>query len=144
MTARICVLLAASFALGIALPATATAESVAFKAELKGSSEVPPNQSQGTGTVDATFDTESKAFVWTIDYSGLSGDATAAHFHGPAAADANAGPVIPMEGSLTSPIKGEATLTDEQATQLQDGMWYFNLHTAQYPDGELRGQMAKQ
>jgi hypothetical protein len=143
MTLRISLLMA-SVAIGLAVAPAAYAESIAFKAELKGSEEVPPNDSAGTGTVAATFDTESKAFVWTIEYSGLTGDATAAHFHGPAAAGANAGPVIPIDGALASPIKGEATLTDEQATQLQDGMWYFNVHTAQYPDGELRGQVTKQ
>ena len=143
MTVHISALIAA-VAIALAVPTVANAESIAFTADLKGSSEVPPNESQGTGTVEATFDTESKAFAWTIEYSGLTGDATAAHFHGPAAPDANAGPVVPIEGSLASPIEGEATLTDEQATQLQDGMWYFNIHTAQYPDGELRGQVTKQ
>lgn len=138
------ILLAACFATIVAGVPAANAESIAFKADLKGSSEVPPNDSAGTGTVEATFDTESKAFVWTIDYSGLTGDATAAHFHGPAAPDATAGPVVPIEGSLASPIKGEATLDDQQATDLQAGMWYFNVHTAQYPDGELRGQVLKQ
>ena len=137
------ILLAACFATIVAGVPAANAESIAFKADLKGSSEVPPNDSAGTGTVEATFDTESKAFVWTIDYSGLTGDATAAHFHGPAAPDATAGPVVPIEGSLASPIKGEATLDDQQATDLQAGMWYFNVHTAQYPDGELRGQVLK-
>ncbi len=138
------VLLAACFTTIVAGVPAANAESIAFKADLKGSSEVPSNDSAGTGTVEATFDTESKAFVWTIDYSGLTGDATAAHFHGPAAPDATAGPVVPIEGSLASPIKGEATLDDQQATDLQAGMWYFNVHTAQYPDGELRGQVLKQ
>jgi hypothetical protein len=143
MTVHISALIAA-VAIALAVPTVANAESIAFTADLKGSSEVPPNDSQGTGSVEATFDTESKAFAWTIEYSGLTGDATAAHFHGPAAPDANAGPVVPIEGSLASPIEGEATLTDEQAGQLQDGMWYFNVHTAQYPDGELRGQVTKQ
>jgi hypothetical protein len=143
MTVHISALIAA-VAIALAVPTVANAESIAFTADLKGSSEVPPNDSQGTGSVEATFDTESKAFAWTIEYSGLTGDATAAHFHGPAAPDANAGPVVPIEGSLASPIEGEATLTDEQASQLQDGMWYFNVHTAQYPDGELRGQVTKQ
>jgi len=142
MTVRISALIAA-VAMAVALPMAANAESIAFAADLKGSSEVPANDSQGTGTVEATFDTESNAFIWTIEYSGLTGDATAAHFHGPAAPDENAGPVVPIEGSLASPIEGEATLTEEQASQLQDGMWYFNIHTAQYPDGELRGQVTK-
>ena len=80
-------------------------------------------------------------FTWTVTYEGLTGDATAAHFHGPAAADATAGPVVPIDGDLASPIEGSATLTEEQATQLQDGMWYFNVHTAAHPDGEIRGQV---
>jgi hypothetical protein len=142
MTIRIPVLVA-GVAMALMLPAAGYAESITFKSDLKASEEVPPANSQGTGTVDATFDTDSKAFTWTVTYSGLTGDATAAHFHGPAAAGANAGPVIPIEGALASPIKGEATLTEAQATQLQDGMWYFNLHTAQFPDGELRAQLTK-
>jgi hypothetical protein len=131
-------------ALGFALiAAPASAETVAYTAELSGKSEVPPNDSAGSGSVEASFDTDSKMLTWTITYSNLTGDATAAHFHGPAAAGANAGPVVPIEGSLASPIEGSATLTDAQADDLDAGMWYFNVHTAQYPDGELRGQLAK-
>ena len=134
----------AASAIGFALVvAPAFAETIAYTTELSGKSEVPPNDSPGTGSVEASYDTDSKAFSWTITYSNLTGDATAAHFHGPAAADANAGPVIPIEGSLASPIEGSATLTDAQAADLAAGMWYFNVHTAQYPDGELRGQLAK-
>lgn len=119
----------------------AFAEEVKFSADLAGTAEVPPNDSAGTGKVDATLDTETKMFTWNITYDGLGGDATAAHFHGPAAEGENAGPVVPIDGALASPISGNATLTDEQITQLQGGMWYFNLHTAEYPDGEIRGQV---
>ena len=122
----------------------AFAATVNFTATLNGASEVPPNDTGGTGTVQATLDTDAKAFSWTIEYSGLTGDATAAHFHGPAAADANAPPVVPIEGNLVSPIAGTATLTDAQIADLQNGMWYFNVHTAQYPDGEIRGQLTAQ
>ena len=41
----------------------------------------------------------------------------------------NAPPVITIK-SLPSPMKGEATLTDSQISDLQAGMWYFNIHTA--------------
>lgn len=119
----------------------AYAEMLKFSADLKGASEVPPTDSAGTGKVDATLDTETKVFTWTITYEGLSGDATAAHFHGPAAEGANADPVVPLADPLASPINGNATLTDEQITQLQGGQWYFNLHTAKFPDGEIRGQV---
>ena|SRR5436190_1240521 len=121
----------------------AFAEMVSYKADLKASSEVPPNDSKGTGAVDASYDTTSKKFSWTITYSGLTGPATAAHFHGPAAANANAPPVVPLSGNLASPIKGDATLTDAQATDLQAGRWYFNVHTDANKGGELRGQVVK-
>ena len=140
MTIRIASLAAiASAAMLLAGPAYA--ETLNMTAELSGGAEVPANDSPGTGTLEATYDTETMLFTWTVTYEGLTGDATAAHFHGPAAADATAGPVIPIEGDLASPIEGSATLTEEQATQLQDGLWYFNVHTAEYPDGEIRGQV---
>ena len=123
----------------MAMPAFA--EEVKFSADLAGTAEVPPNDSAGTGKVDATLDTETKMFTWNITYDGLGGEATAAHFHGPAAEGENAPPVVPIDGALASPIAGNATLTDEQITQLQGGMWYFNVHTAEYPDGEIRGQV---
>ena len=119
------------------------AETVSYKADLKGSAEVPANDSKGTGTVDANYDTASKKLAWTITYSGLTGPATAAHFHGPAAAGANAPPVVPVTGALTSPIKVDAALTDAQLADLQAGRWYFNIHTDANKGGELRGQVVK-
>jgi hypothetical protein len=119
------------------------AETVSYKADLKGSAEVPANDSKGTGTVDAKYDTASKKLAWTITYSGLTGPATAAHFHGPAAAGANAPPVLPLSGTLISPIKGDAALTDAQLADLQAGRWYFNIHTDANKGGEIRGQVVK-
>ena len=65
----------------------ALAETMHFKASLSGPAETPPTDSKGTGTVDATYDGATKTLAWTINYSGLSGPALAAHFHGPAAAE---------------------------------------------------------
>ena len=42
-----------------------------------------------------------------------------------------------------SPLKGEATLTDAQAADLQAGKYYFNIHTAANKGGEIRGQVTK-
>ncbi len=121
----------------------AFAESMSFKADLKASNEVPPVESKGSGTLTATYDTASKSLNYTADYSGLTGDATAAHFHGPAAAGQNAGVVVPVTGSAANPIKGSATLTDAQAADLMAGRWYFNIHTAANKGGEIRGQVEK-
>ena len=120
---------------------TALAAQVNLSAMLTGTEEVPANTSPGTGTLEATYDSDSNVLNYTVTYSGLTGDATAAHFHGPAAPGENAPPAVPVEGSLASPISGTATLTDAQEAELLGGQWYFNVHTAQYPDGELRGQV---
>ena len=120
---------------------TALAAQVNLSAMLTGTEEVPANTSPGTGTLEATYDSDSNVLNYTVTYSGLTGDPTAAHFHGPAAPGENAPPAVPVEGSLASPISGTATLTDAQEAELLGGQWYFNVHTAQYPDGELRGQV---
>ena len=123
--------------------APAMAETVNFTADLTAASVVPPTDSAATGKVEATFDTETKVFTWTVTYDGLSGPASGAHFHGPAKEGENADPVVPIEGDLASPINGNATLDDQQATDLQGGLWYFNVHTEKFPDGEIRGQVVK-
>jgi hypothetical protein len=118
------------------------AETVALKADLKGSNEVPPNNSTATGTATATLDTQTRILTYHITFAGLSGPVVAAHFHGPSAASGNAGIALPFK-STQSPIEGTATLTETQAADLLAGKWYANLHTAANPGGELRGQMTK-
>jgi hypothetical protein len=130
-------------ALCLAGAAGAQAEEVSYNAKLDGASETPPNDTKGTGMVKAKFDTSSKMLSWNVDYSGLTGPATAAHFHGPAPVGAAAGVMVPLSGSLASPISGSATLTDEQAKALAEGTMYFNIHTAAHKAGEIRGQMRK-
>ena len=119
------------------------AETILYKATLTGASETPPNDSKGAGTLAASFDTATKKLDWTIDYSGLTGPAVAAHFHGPAPVGKPAPVEVPLQSPLDSPMKGSATLTDAQAKDLTDGMMYFNIHTAEHKPGEIRGQLEK-
>ncbi|MHC4047447.1 CHRD domain-containing protein [Bradyrhizobium sp. 23AC] len=132
----------AALALGaIAFAGPASAEKL--KATLDGKSEVPATTTSGTGTADLDYDAASKKLSWTVTYSGLSGPATAAHFHGPAEAGKNAGVALAIPNATTSPVKGEATLTDAQAADLLGGKLYVNIHTAANPGGEIRGQVTK-
>ena len=120
------------------------AATINLKADLKASSEVPAKDSAGVGTLTATLDTDTKEFKYRIEFSGLTGPVVAAHFHGPAAEGANAKPQLPIKVSpIATPIEGKATLTPEQAKDLTDGKWYFNLHTSANPGGEIRGQIVK-
>jgi hypothetical protein len=132
----------ATLALGaVAFAGPASAEKL--KATLDGKSEVPATTSSATGTADLDYDAASKKLSWTVTYSGLSGPATAAHFHGPAEAGKNAGVAVPIPNAAASPVKGEATLTDAQAADLLGGKYYINIHTAANPGGEIRGQVMK-
>jgi hypothetical protein len=136
--------LAVALLLSLAMPTYA--ETAQFKADLTAASEVPPNQTTGTGTLTATYDSATKQLSWKGSFSGLSGPATAAHFHGPAEPGKNAGVVmwISTKGApFASPFEGSATLTDAQASDLMDGRYYVNIHTAANPGGELRGQLNK-
>jgi len=119
------------------------AEMLHYKATLTAAAETPPTTSTGSGTLTATFDTDSKKLEWTAEYSGLTGPAVAAHFHGPAPVGKAAPIEVPLQAPLDSPMKGSATLTDAQAKDLMDGMMYINIHTAANKPGEIRGQMEK-
>jgi hypothetical protein len=135
-------LLAATALAVLMAAAPAYAEVLNISVELSGTAEVPANDSAGKGTLEATYDTDSNVLKYTITYEGLTGPVTAAHFHGPADAGANAPPVVPIpDDKLMSPIEGEATLTEEHEADLQAHKWYFNIHTEAHPDGELRGQL---
>jgi hypothetical protein len=133
----------ATLALGAAIVFAGPAFAEKMKATLDGKSEVPPNASAGKGTADIDYDPASKKLSWKVTYSGLSGPATAGHFHGPADADKNAGVAVPITNIATSPVEGSATLTDAQAADLVAGKYYVNIHTAANPGGEIRGQVKK-
>jgi hypothetical protein len=120
----------------------ARAETVNLKATMNAASEVPPNDSKATGTVTVTYDTGSKLVSWKGSYSGLTGPATAAHFHGPAEAGKNAAVAVPIANPTPS-FEGSATLTDAQAADLLAGRYYVNVHTDANKPGEIRGQVTK-
>ena len=115
--------------------------SMSMNSRLTGANEVPPVATDGSGTVDASFNKDTNVLTWKVTYSGASGPVTAGHIHGPAMAGANAGVVIPFTGSVASPFEGKATLTAAQVADLMAGRYYVNLHTAKNPGGELRAQL---
>jgi len=135
-------LAALACAAALAVASTAMAANVNLKADLKGSSEVPPTDSKGSGSVTATFDTASKKLSWKGSVSGLTGPATAAHFHS-GEVGKNGGVAVPIAGADKGAFEGSATLTDAQADDLMAGKWYVNVHTAANKGGEIRGQVTK-
>lgn len=126
-------------ALGIAgALSPAWAEEMMFSTELTGAAQVPPVETEATGTAEVTVDTEAMTVSWTMTTEGLSGDPVAAHFHGPAGPEETAPPVIDISENM---MEGSAEITAEQMQMIQDGMTYINVHTEANPDGEIRGQV---
>ena len=113
---------------------------VAMSTALRAANEVPANTSPATGTVDAVLNKDTNLLRWKITHTGLTGPATAGHFHGPAAVAANAGVALGWS-TVESGSEGSATLTAAQAADLMAGNWYANIHTKANPGGEIRGQM---
>lgn len=82
-------------------------------------------------------------------FTDLSGNATAAHIHGPADFNSNAGVLFNLaNGGFTlntsassGSATGTTTLTAGQETDLLAGNYYVNIHTATNAGGEIRGNL---
>ena len=103
------------------------------------------NTSTGTGALTGTYNSSTNKLVYNITWTGLTGTAAALHFHGPALAGVNAAVAVGL--TITNPAaaggaSGEITITEAHEADLLAGRWYWNVHTAAYPGGEVRGQVA--
>lgn len=130
-------------------------DTVDFVATLSGGAEVPPNNSPATGTVAVTYNKANRELQYTINYSGLTSNLVAAHFH--VAPPGVNGPVVIPITIGPSPITGRVTLTDIRennssairfrAQDLENFLFaqgmYVNLHTQRFPGGEIRGDISR-
>jgi len=114
-----------------------------ISATMNGAQESPAVTTNGAGTVTGTYDKSTKTLTYNVTWTNLSGNATIAHFHGPAATGTNAGIVIPFTFTAgATSATGTTTLTAQQESDLLDGLWYANVHTQAHGGGEIRGQVA--
>jgi len=116
-------------------------ENYAVSATLSGSKEVPSTPSTGTGTLTGNYNAKDNVLTYSTSWSGLTGTATMAHFHGPASATETAPPVLTLV-IVGNGSTGVQNLTDAQEQDLLNGKWYLNVHTGTYPNGEIRGQVS--
>ncbi|HKF73359.1 MAG TPA: CHRD domain-containing protein [Stellaceae bacterium] len=123
--------------------ATAPAATLTWKAHLTAKDEVPPNASTGTGDGTFTLNTATNELTWSVTFSGLTGPATVAHIHGPAAPGQNANPVVGFDPpkAAAGEIKGSNVILKSQVEDIKAGKWYANIHTAANKGGEIRGQL---
>ncbi len=126
------------------------ASTMTYTATLNGAQEPSPSLGTGTGFLTLTGD------ILTVNetFTGLSGDATAAHIHCCAAPGVSAGVVLPFTGfpgmtagtftetfDLSKFAFGSGVTEASFIEGLNGGLAYLNIHDAKYPGGEIRGQI---
>ena len=110
-----------------------------------GAQEIPSNMATGTATLTGTYDAKNNSLNYTINWTGLSNIATAAHFHGPATATETASPIVDITigtNGINGNASGTVTVTDAVEVALLTGKVYYNIHTVLFPNGEIRSQVA--
>jgi uncharacterized protein (TIGR03118 family) len=115
-----------------------------FTVTMNGPSEVPPTTSTGTGL--GTLFLSGNVLSYSINYSGLTGPAIAAHVHGPGDVTQSVGVLFPLNGfsGASGALSGTETLTADELADLITGNAYANIHTAINQNGEIRGQILLQ
>ncbi len=97
-----------------------------------------------SGTMTGRYAPQTRRLTYTITWNRLSSNPIAMHFHGPATPETVAPPVVPITGfpvSTSGSVSQTVTLTEEQAQQMLNGQWYFNVHSVNFPGGEVRGHV---
>ena len=119
---------------------SANAAMVFMKANLANEVGVVGN---GEGSAFVTYDTTTHMATWAINYRNLTSQYLFSHFHGPATPQQQAAVQVNIDlvGS-PSPLVGTSTaLTPQQEADLLAGRYYINLHTMNFPVGEIRGHV---
>ena len=147
----------------------AKADQLAFVTTLTGAQEVPPTGSPGIGSALVTLDTATNMLTVNVSFSGLLSPTIASHIHcctlpGANAMVATAVPTFPgfplgvttgtylqtFDLTLASTYNPAfitahgGTVAGAQAAfiaGLLNGETYLNIHTSQFPGGEIRGQL---
>jgi Cu/Zn superoxide dismutase len=145
-------MLLASAVLGIALAVTASvsarpqATSIQIRTVMNAAQEVPAptgdvSGARGVFTATVTKSEAGASIAWQLSFSGLTGNAVAAHIH--QAATGSPGPVVlALCGPCQSPMSGTGNLTQAALDALEAGDAYVNVHTPTNGAGEIRGQLA--
>jgi len=137
--------------LGQLVPVTAgpcTPTSTLFVANMTGNQEVPPTGSAATGTAIIQLQPDGQTLVAQVTTQNLPLDQVIlAHIHSPAPPGVNA-PVrvnlfLGPQGTFTNPFTGTMfpPAPPDVLNDMRNGQAYFNVHTVQFPGGEIRGQI---
>jgi hypothetical protein len=108
---------------------------------MNGASEVSSTASPGTGS--GLMNIISNNLSYSFTFTNLLSAATFGHIHGPAGTTNNAGVLVPftVPTATAGSFSGTALLTSQTLLDIISGLTYANIHTTNYPGGEIRGQI---
>ena len=114
---------------------------------MSGAQESPANTSTATGSINATYNKDTKILSYEVTWSGLSGNVTGMHIHGATDPGFNAPVLQGFSGYKNTPSGSHSgsVIVDGLVIKEEDvlaGKLYVNIHTATYPGGEIRGQLS--
>ncbi len=113
---------------------------ITFTADLNAASESGSVVSTGKGTFWGILSKDLSTLLYRITYSNLSSSFTGSHFH--LGAPGTSGPVVkPIAFSGNTASGSWTSVPDSIVLQLVKGNVYVNIHSSNYPAGELRGQL---
>ena len=96
---------------------------------------------RGTFTATLTRSGAGATVAWSMNFSGLTGRAVAAHIH--VAPRGDPGPVtVPLCGPCESGASGTANADAATIAAIAAGRAYVNVHTPTNGPGEIRGQLS--
>ena len=113
---------------------------------MSSSQETPLFTSTASGSIDANYNRLTETLTYKLTFTGLSGNATAAHIHGLGEAGVSAGVLqtfTPFPAATSGSYSGTLLIDGVKFTEefLLAGRYYMNIHTALKPAGEIRGQL---
>ena len=115
-----------------------------FYAEMLDAPQRLPTYSPGVGRADFVLERESLRLTWTVTFRDLTTEPVGLHLHGPVPAEGTAPVMFDLASdTFRSPVEGEKILTEGEVAYLVQHLVYINLHTTQYPEGELRGPVRR-
>ena len=122
---------------------SASARAETFYAYLNSAQEVPANASTATGFARVFVNEAAGTLSFTVTFTGLSSTQTASHIHAPGAIGVSAPVVINFGavGGTAGTITGTAAITPTQLSQIRAHTGYVNVHSTNFPGGEIRGQL---
>ena len=128
----------------VVAPSRTQAGTITFGVALNGLNEVAPNASPGSGFATVVVDDVANTVFVNLNFTGLTAPATAAHIHCCSGPGVNSGVIIGLSGfpaAASGSYSNTFATTAGNIAGIEAFGSYLNIHSANFPGGEIRGNL---